>query len=65
MCSGYTNKTNIPSFVLLKINFVTIIKIIIESNMLNECNILITFLEMYLLLFIIYEMTISMEVDLN
>ena len=58
-------KTNIPSFVLLKINFVTIVKIIIESNMLNECNILITFLEMYLLLFIIYEMTISKEVDLN
>ena len=65
MNSRYTNKTNIPSFVLLKINFVTIIKIIIESNMLNECNILITFLEMYLLLFIIYEMTISKEVDLN
>ena len=59
------NKTNIPSFVLLKINFVTIIKIIIESNMLNECNILITLLEKYLLLFIIYEMTISKEVDLN
>ena len=58
-------KTNIPSFVLLKINFVTIIKIIIESNMLNECNILITLLEKYLLLFIIYEMTISKEVDLN
>ena len=65
MNSRYTNKTNIPSFVLLKINFVTIIKIIIESNMLNECNILITFLEMYLLPFIIYEMTISKEVDLN
>ena len=65
MNSRYMNKTNIPSFVLLKINFVTIVKIIIESNMLNECNILITFLEMYLLLFIIYEMTISKEVDLN
>ena len=65
MNSRYMTKTNIPSFVLLKINFVTIVKIIIESNMLNECNILITFLEMYLLLFIIYEMTISKEVDLN
>ena len=33
--------------------------------MLNGCNILITFLEMYLFIFIIYETTISMQVDLD